>query len=187
MISSRSLGIPLLCALRFALFNPGAANAQEPSIIRAGKVIDGRGGVQQNVLLVIRNGRIERVGEPLRPGETITHDLRAYTLLPGFIDTHVHIDAHFGPDGRATNQGETPAQRAYAVEQNAYITLMAGYTAVQSIGSPGDSALKAAIERGDAKGPRLLTSLGSLSDTSRTPEQIREWVRQQAARGADLI
>ena len=142
------------------------ADAQGPTIIRAGRLVDGRGGVQQNVLVVIRNGRIERVGGPLRSGETITNDLAAYTLLPGLIDTHVHIDAHFGPDGRATNQGETPTQRAYGSAQNAYVTLMAGYTTVQSIGSPSDSALVAALERGYVKGPRLLTSLGSLGDTT---------------------
>ncbi len=161
--------------------------AQEMVVIRAGRLIDGRGGVQQNVLVFIRNGRIERVGGPLHPYETITHDLRSFTLLPGFIDTHVHIDAHFGPDGRASNQGETPAQRTYGAAQNAYTTLMAGYTTVQSIGSPSDSALKAGIASGDIKGPRILTSLGSLSDTTRTPEEIREYVRRQAARGADVM
>ena len=161
--------------------------AQEPIVIRAGRLIDGNGGIQQNVLVFIRNGKIERVGGPLRPPGTVTHDLSRYTLLPGLIDTHVHIDAHFGPDGRATNQGETAPQRFYAAAQNAYVTLMAGYTTVQSIGSVTDSTLKKALERGDVKGPRLLTSLGSLSDTSRTPDQIREWVRNQVAMGADLI
>jgi imidazolonepropionase-like amidohydrolase len=164
-----------------------AAIAQEPVVIRAGMFIDGRGGVQRDVAVIVRGTRIERIVPGSTAGLVVTHDLRRFTLLPGFIDTHVHIDSHFGPDGRATNQGETPAQRAYAAAQNAYVTLMAGYTTVQSIGSTADSALKAAIERGDVKGPRLLTSLGSLSDTSRTPEQIREWVRQQVARGADVI
>ena len=166
---------------------PGVAEAQDATILRAGRLIDGRGNVQQNVLVFVRNGKVERVGGPLRPGETITHDLRGYTVLPGLIDTHVHIDSHFGPDGRATNQGETPAQRLYGGLQNAYFTLMAGYTTVQSLGSVADTALRAAIERDDAKGPRILTSLGSLSDTTRTPEQIREWVRSQAAAGADVI
>lgn len=161
--------------------------AQEPVVIRAGTLIDGRGGVQRNVAVIVRGTRIERVVPGSTAGLVVTHDLSRFTLLPGFIDTHAHIDAHFGPDGRATNQGETPAQRAYGAAQNAYVTLMAGYTTVQSIGSRADSALKAAIERGDVKGPRILTSLGSLSDTSQTPEQIREWVRQQVARGADLI
>ena len=164
-----------------------AAPAQQPVVIRAGMLIDVRGNVQRNVLVFVQGTKIERIGGPLRPPERITHDLSRYTLLPGFIDTHVHLDSHFGPDGRATNQGETPAQRAYAAQQNAYVTLMAGYTTVQSIGASSDSALKAAIDRGDVKGPRILTSLGSLSDTSRTPDQIREWVRQQAARGADVI
>src|SRR5262245_39836849 len=110
--------------------------AQDRTVIRAGAVIDGQGGVQRNVLVFIRNGKIESIGGPLRNPETITYDLRGYTLLPGLIDTHVHIDTHFGPDGRATSQGETPAQRDYAWSQNAYFTLMAGYTTVQSIGSP---------------------------------------------------
>ena len=163
------------------------AGAQEPVVIRAGMLIDGRGGIQRDVAVVVRGNRIERIVPASSAGLTITHDLRAYTILPGFIDTHVHIDAHFGPEGRATTQGETPAQRAYANAQNAYVTLMAGYTTVQSIGSPADSGIRAGIERGDFKGPRIITSLGSLSDTSRTPDQIREWVRQQVARGADLI
>ena len=177
-----------LCAhLVAAVLIARSIPAQQSTVIRAGRLIDGRGGVQQNVLVFIRNGKIESVGGPLAPGQGITHDLSAYTLLPGLIDTHVHIESHFGPDGRATNQGETAPQRFYAATQNAYVTLMAGYTTVQSIGSASDSTLKKAIERGDVKGPRLVTSLGSFGDTSRTPDQIREWVRNQAAAGADLL
>jgi imidazolonepropionase-like amidohydrolase len=181
------LRITGLLSLALYVGRPVPLQAQEPTIIFAGQLIDGRGTAHRNILVFIRNGKIERVGGPLRPPETITHDLRAYTLLPGLIDTHVHIDSHFGPDGRATNQGETPAQRMYGGLQNAYLTLMAGYTTVQSLGSVADTALRAAIERGDAKGPRILTSSGSLSDTTRTPDQIREWVRRQAAAGADVI
>jgi imidazolonepropionase-like amidohydrolase len=164
-----------------------STQAQDQIVIRAGTLIDGRGGVQSNVLVIVRGAQIDRVVPASTAGLTITHDLRRYTLLPGLIDTHVHIDSHFGPDGRASNQGETPAQRSYGGLQNAYFTLMAGYTTVQSLGSVADTALRAAIQRGDAKGPRILTSLGSLSDTTRTPEQIREWVRGQVAAGADVI
>ena len=177
----------LRAALVATLLVVGLAEAQETTIVFAGRLIDGRGSVQQNVLVFIRNGKIERIGGPLVPQQTITYDLRAYTLLPGFIDTHVHIDSHFGPDGRASNQGETPAQRSYGGLQNAYFTLMAGYTTVQSLGSVVDTALRAAIERGDAKGPRILTSLGSLADTTRTPDQIRDWVRDRARAGADVM
>ncbi|HZI29278.1 MAG TPA: FG-GAP-like repeat-containing protein [Gemmatimonadaceae bacterium] len=163
------------------------SQAQDQLVIRAGTLIDGRGAAQRDVLVIVRGGRIDRVVPASTAGLTITHDLRRYTLLPGLIDTHVHIDSHFGPDGRATNQGETPAQRSYGGLQNAYFTLMAGYTTVQSLGSVADTALRAAIQRGDAKGPRILTSLGSLSDTTHTPDQIREWVRGQVAAGADVI
>ena len=174
-------------ALACVLVSPRVSGAQEPVVIRAGMLIDGRGGVQRDAIVVVRGGRIERVVPGTAAGLTVTHDLSQYTLLPGFIDTHVHMDAHFGPEGRAITQGETPAQRVYAFAQNAYVTLMAGYTTVQSIGSPADSGIRAAIERGDFKGPRIITSLGSFSDTSRTPDQVREWVRAQAARGADVI
>jgi imidazolonepropionase-like amidohydrolase len=161
--------------------------AQDQIAIRAGMLIDGRGGVQRDVVVIVRGSRIESVVPASSARLPITHDLRAYTLLPGFVDTHVHIDSHFGPDGRATNQGETPVQRAYGAAQNAWATLSAGYTTVQSIGATADSTLRAAIERGDVKGPRILSSLGSFSDTTRSPDEIRQWVRAQAARGADVI
>ena len=161
--------------------------AQDQIAIRAGMLIDGRGGVQRDVVVIVRGSRIAGVVPASSAGLRITHDLRAYTLLPGLIDTHVHIDSHFGPDGRATNQGETAVQRAYGAAQNAWATLSAGYTTVQSIGSTADSSLRAAIERGDVKGPRILTSLGSFNDTARSPDEIRQWVRTQAARGADVI
>ncbi|MBM3276017.1 MAG: amidohydrolase family protein, partial [Candidatus Sericytochromatia bacterium] len=97
------------------------------------------------------------------------------------------MDSHFGRDGRADNWGETPAQRLHASADNAYATLMAGFTTVQSIGAASDTELRAMLDRSDRFGPRIVSSLGSFSDTSRTPEQIREWVRAQAARGADVI
>ncbi len=180
----RAAGLALLAS---ALMAPARPQQQATAVIHAGTLIDGKGAVRHDVLVVVRGSRIERVIGAAGAGIPITHDLSRYTLLPGLIDTHVHMDSHFGPDGRATNDGETPAQRAYAIAQNAYATLMAGYTTVQSLGSPSDTAIRAAIERGDAKGPRILSSLGSFSDTSRTPEQVREWVRQSVARGADVI
>jgi imidazolonepropionase-like amidohydrolase len=182
----RMMSYILKCAALCVLL-PNNTEAQDQIFIRAGTLIDGRGGVQRDVVVIVRGSRIAGVVPASSAGVRITHDLRRFTLLPGFIDTHVHIDSHFGPDGRATNQGETPAQRAYGAAQNAWATLNAGYTTVQSIGSPADSTLRTAIERAEVKGPRILTSLGSLSDTTRTPEQIREWVRTQAAAGADVI
>lgn len=164
-----------------------AAAAQEPQAIRAGTLVDGRGGVQHDVVIVVRGSRIDAVIPAAFWRGAIARDLSGATVLPGLVDTHVHIDSHFGPDGRASTQGETPAQRRYAAQRNAWVTLSAGYTTVQSIGSRSDSALRADIAAGRVAGPRLLTSLGSLSDTSLAPERIRAWVRAQAARGADVL
>jgi imidazolonepropionase-like amidohydrolase len=165
-----------------------ATGAEAQVTVRAGTLIDGRGAVQRNVDITIRGAKVETIrpaaGRQLPAG---SHDLSAFTVLPGLIDTHVHIDSHFGADGRAQNQGETPVVRLRAAADNAYVTLAAGFTTVQAIGSPGDSTLRALIEVGNVPGPRILTSLGSFSDTSRTPDQIRQWVRTQAAAGADLL
>lgn len=115
------------------------------------------------------------------------YELPRATVLPGLIDTHVHLDSHFGKDGRATNVGETAEDRMRAEEANAYATLMAGFTTVQSVGNPQDLALRDAVAAGRVNGPRILTSVSQLTDTSLTPEAIAAWVRQTAASGADVI
>ena len=121
-----------------------------------------------------------------RSAEPPDYDLSRFTLLPGLIDTHSHIETHFGRDGRASNDGETEADRALYAFENAYATLMAGFTTIQSIGAPLDRELRAAIERG-APSPRLLTSVSSLNEQSGTPDVIRQQVRKLVADGADLI
>lgn len=179
------LGVALVLAAgtRHAIDGP-----QAPSriTIRVGTLLDGRGGARANVMITIRGDRIERVAAYI-VGTAVTHDLSAYTVLPGLIDTHVHIDSHFGRGGRAQNEGETPAHRLRAAADNAYVTLAAGFTTVQSLGTASDTSLRSLIAHGDAIGPRIITSMGSFSDTSQTPEQVRAWVRQQVAGGADLI
>ncbi len=179
---------PIAAALTLSLFATALAGQEplsQPVTLRAGLLIDGKGGVHRNVVLTIRGARVERIAPSA--GQRVTYDLSRYTILPGLIDTHVHLDSHFGPDGRASNQGETPLQRLRAAADNAYVTLAAGFTTVQSIGAASDSSLRHLIEVGNNPGPRILTSLGSFSDTSRTPAQIREWVRRQAVGGADVI
>lgn len=155
--------------------------------IRAGTLIDGHGKVSRNVLITLAGSKIARVA-PAPAGARATYDLSAYTVLPGFIDSHVHLDSHFNPDnGRADTRGETQPQRLYAAADNAYLTVANGFTTVQSIGSALDADVRTLVENGDAIGPRILTSLGAFSDTSKSPDEIRAWVRAQAARGADVI
>src|SRR5262245_50413233 len=161
----------------------GAAAAQQPVTIRAGTVIDGKGGVQRNQVITIDGSRIARIAAST---QTATYDFSRLTVLPGLIDTHVHIGAHFGKDGRLAGEDEPPAERSLFDAESAYTLLMAGFTTVQSIGAPTDLALRAAIERG-LPGPRLLTSSTPITDVNLTPDQIRQFVRQRVADGADLI
>jgi len=179
----------LLVALPFALAASAAiesAPAAEPVTIRAGAMLDGLGGVRRDVVITVEGSRITRIA-PWRSGTVVTWDLSDRTVLPGLIDTHVHIDGHFGADGRANTRGETPEQRLRAAMENARVTLHAGFTTVQSLGAAIDLDLRAAIADGRTQGPRVLTSVAQFSDTSRTPEQIRAWVRATAVRGADVI
>lgn len=180
--SLRTLGL----ALAIWVATPAAQAPATQVTIRAGTLIDGRGKTQKNVVVTVTGTKITSIA-PYSAGARVTYDFSRFTLLPGLIDTHVHIDSHFGNDGRAQNTGETPPRRLWASADNAYVTVAAGFTTVQSIGSATDADLRKLIESGDAYGPRIITSLGSFSDTSKTPDQVREWVRAQVAKGADLI
>ena len=163
----------------------GCLPAAAQTTIRAGLLIDGRGTVQRNVDIVIQGDRITGI-QPAGSAAP-TYDFSRYTVLPGLIDTHVHITSHFGKTGRASNDGESAGERALYAFENAYATLMAGFTTVQSIGAAADAELKSAIDRGIVPGPRLLTSLASLNDEDATPAELRSYVSEMSGRGADLI
>ena len=93
------------------------AAAQQPITIRAGTVLDGKGGVQRNAVVAVEGSRILKVGDGT--AETATYDFPRFTVMPGMIDAHVHIGAHFGKDGRASTPGETPADAALMMQLGA--------------------------------------------------------------------
>ena len=181
---TRSLSIT---ALAIAIVAGCAANgfAQAQSVtIRAARVVDGRGKVIANAVVEVRGDKIVAVDQRSGP---VTYDLGNVTVLPGMVDTHVHIGGHFGKDGRADDRGETPAEAALYAAENAWLTLSNGFTTVQSVGAISDKELRDAINRGVLPGPRILTSLGSMNENTGGPEQLRDYVRKQKQTGADLI
>jgi len=156
-----------------------------PISLRAARVLDGRGGVQTDVVITILDGRIRTI-EPDRGAATADYDLRGLTLMPGGIDTHVHIHWHFDADGRTHHvRDETPQQAALYAAENAYVTLLSGITTVQSPGAGIDGELREAIARGNLPGPRVITSLGSISRGP--PDSLRAAVRRFHDNGADVI
>lgn len=182
-MSSSSVRRASLLAIALVALLGGAAWAQSTTI-RAARVIDGKGQVLENATVEVADGKIVRVDQRTGP---VTIDLGTATLMPGMIDVHVHIGYHFGRDGRAQNDGETPAERALYAAENAWVTLINGFTTVQSVGAASDKELRDAIARGVLPGPRILTSLGSMSERTGSPDAIRAYVRKQKEEGADLI
>jgi len=163
----------------------GLVRAQERIVLRAGRLLDGAGIVLENRSVVVAGGRIREIS-PAGPGD---FDLTGLTVLPGLIDTHVHIASHFDPDDRVHREEsvETPQENALYAAENAYRTLMAGVTTVQSLGNLVDKPLRDAIARGILPGPRILTSLESIFVATGDAAAMRAFVQKQKRQGADLI
>jgi imidazolonepropionase-like amidohydrolase len=182
----KSLTLSILLTVSSLLVSAQA----RPVVIRAGTLLDGAGHTLHNVLIVVQDDKIIRL-EPNAKNQQVakaaSYDLTHLTVMPGWIDLHDHITWHFGPNGRIEDKSETRSQAALAEAGNSYATLMAGFTTIQSVGSPEDKELRAAINSGAVPGPRLLTSLEPIEDPKLTPEQIREAVRKLKADGADLV
>src|SRR5688572_24117766 len=142
-----------------------AAQQPEPIAVTARHVIDGAGRMFDNGTIVVSGNRITSAGALPAGFRGRRIDLGDATIMPGLIDVHAHIVWYFNAQGRyhTSNDGETPVQGALAAAGNAYQTLMSGVTTLQSPGSPEDRDLRDAIARGSIPGPRILTSLGSIS------------------------
>ena len=159
-----------------------------PIVIRAGTLLDGKGGTLHDIRITIQSSRI--VGVDSAKGQPFDYDLRDLTVLPGWIDAHVHITWIFGKDGKNAGTDGTTQEDAYKAASNAWLTLMAGFTTVQSVGAPNDVPLRDAIARGILPGPRIVTAVQPLEgkgDATGTPDENRAFIRKQKEARADLI
>jgi len=165
----------------------GAVFSQSQTIrIHAATVLDGTGKVLRNATIVVQGSKITAIDTGSTTA-TPTYDLGALTVTPGLIDVHAHVGWHFDKDGRyAARRGDASEEMLYSAE-NAYVTLMAGFTTIQSPGQANDVQLRDAVARGVLPGPRILTSIRQLNERSGTPDQIREQVRQLKKDGADVV
>src|SRR5438105_10239139 len=180
------LAILVLCAT--AQTNSSTPQTQKKRIvIGASMLLDGRGHVSRDTRIVVEGSKIVALDPKAAP---LDYDLRGFTVLPGWIDSHVHITWSFGENGKNAGADGTTQFAAYQSASNVWLTLMAGFTTVQSVGSPTDVPLRDAIAKGALPGPRILTAVEPLEgrgEKTGTPDEIRAFVRKQKEAGADLI
>src|SRR5215475_697431 len=169
---------------------PALAPAQSqprPIVIRTSTVLDGKGAILRDVAIVVEGTRIVRIDSNVAAA---TYDLRGLTVMPGWIDTHTHIAAHFDRETDRVHSrqvNETPQQAMLYAVDNAYKTLVAGFTTIQSPGAELDKDLRDWIAEGRIPGPRILTSLRAVTDQTGDPAQIRAFIRTAIADGADFV
>lgn len=201
------------CALATVFTLTGAASAQT-TFVQAGRLLadPATGKVETAKTLVIENGKVTRVldGYVAEPGGKVV-DLKDSFVLPGLIDSHVHLTGEQSPTSRLDGVTRSSADDALVGAGFARKTLMAGFTTVADLGADNQAifALRAGIKRGDVVGPRILASGGAVSvhgghgDINGYSEEVmhalrptsvcsgaddcRRAVREQVWRGADII
>ena len=141
----------------------GLAQAQDAeealTVIHAGWLlaVPGEAPLEQQSILV-RGERIEGIqaGYVTPDGATVI-DLSDDYVMPGFIDSHVHLQSELGPGRRFNTFTESPSDLAFAGADNARTTLMAGFTTVQDVGGNFEAALalRDAVDAGFVPGPRM--------------------------------
>jgi imidazolonepropionase-like amidohydrolase len=187
------------------------------TVIRAGKLVDvDAGRALSNQTIVIREGKIESIGEnlPIPAGATVV-DLSKMTVLPGLIDCHTHLadGAHEGNGDPISQLKRTASQVVLESIPNARVTLESGFTTVRDVGvyrALNDVALRDAINKGYVVGPRMFVAGAYITITggagamtgfapditlpwdlhygeANSPWEVRQKVRQLAHDGVDHI
>ncbi len=164
--------------------------------------------VEKNKIIDVKKGYVEPVS---RSAKII--DLRDKTVMPGWMDMHVHLEGEYDQNSYLNRFTLNDADRAFDAVGNAKITLMAGFTTVRELGGSGvNIALRKAINSGDIVGPRVYTAGKSIAITgghadptngyrkdlltyppgpsdgvADGADECRKAVRQQVKNGSDLI
>ncbi|MDO9608844.1 MAG: amidohydrolase family protein [Brevundimonas sp.] len=215
-----------LAAVAWAVLATGAAAQQSPAgarvspaptttFVEAGRLLadPSNGVVQRGKTLVIRGNQVVEVrdgfvGDPTQ-GQVI--DLRTAFVLPGLIDSHVHLTGQQNPNSRLEEVTLSDADQAMVGARYARRTLMAGFTTVADLGASNQAifALRNAVKAGDVPGPRIIASGSSVSihgghgdingyrddvmhllsseSICSGPEDCMRAVRAQVRAGADII
>jgi imidazolonepropionase-like amidohydrolase len=207
--------IPL--AMAMTVLAASGARAQAPvTVLKAAHIFDGRSGqLTEGGVIVVQGERILSIGASPVPASARTIDLGDVTLVPGFIDSHVHLGSELGKDfyrGFYTGLLRFPVEQAHYAALYARRTLEAGFTTVRNVGAGDfvDIGLRNAINAGIVPGPQMVTAAHSIGSTGghcdsspfppevvkpsgpidgvcNGPEECRAAVRYQMKWGADVI
>lgn len=194
----------------FLLFMGAASIHAQVTAIRFGRLVDGRGGVIQDAVVVVDGERISKVGagDKAIPSNATVIDLRRYTAIPGLIDAHTHLTLYWDktPGTRPWTQIGTLGSvvTVFLAQENARKTLETGVTTVRDLGSweYNDLAMRELINRGAMVGPRMFVAGHGLHITNYLPRpgviepdpgradgiaEVQRVARQQIAAGADWV
>ncbi len=183
--------------------------------VQAGRLLadPATGKVEAQRTLVIQDGKVLRVEDGYTTAEGAkVIDLHDSFVLPGLIDSHVHLTSEQGPNSQLEDYTKTKSDLALDGAWNGLKTLKAGFTTVADLGAPNESifALRAAIRSGRIPGPRIIAAGSPISvhgghgdPTNGMPEELvhvfrptsvcsgaddcRRAVREQVRAGADII
>jgi len=163
--------------------------AQKRIVIQTSTILDGKGGVLKDQQIVIEGSVIRVVAAGKAKAD---YDLRGLTVMPGWIDTHIHLNWHMDANNKSVSGGGKPDDMALATAGDAFLTLSGGFTTVQSVGAAIDGPVRDYVARGLLAGPRIWTSRrqiqGTLPDRTRPDaEALRALVRRTKDEGADVI
>lgn len=156
-----------VCALALAGALSGVACA-ETLFVQAGKLLadPATGKVETAKTLVLENGKVTKIvdGYVAEPGGRVV-DLKDSFVLPGLIDSHVHLTHEQSPNSRLNAVTRGPADEAMVGAGFARKTLMAGFTTVADLGADNKAifALRDGIKRGDVPGPRIIAAGSAVS------------------------
>jgi imidazolonepropionase-like amidohydrolase len=220
-LTRKRLALGLVAGAATIALGLGIAQARQTpaapaaTCVQAGRLLadPASGKVETGKTLVIKGGKVARIADgAVSEGCATVVDLKDSFVLPGLIDSHVHLTSEQGPNARLEEYTKTRSDLALDGAWNGLKTLKAGFTTVADVGAPNESifALRDAIRAGRIPGPRIIAAGSPISvhgghgdpatgvqeamvhvfrgsSVCSGADDCRRAVREQVRAGADII